>query len=398
MTVYKYTAQDTTGHQLSGTYANVRSVGALREELSKLGYALVDAKRERTATRAAGRIRQREVAAFAYKFGGMYSAGLPVLRCLETLEAQTANRALRDIVADIRHRVETGSSLKSAFEPHRKVFTDFFLGMIEAGESAGRLSQALEMSARYLEKRLDLRQKTRSAFVYPLVVGAVCTLVVLCLLIFVVPMFSQLYKRLHVDLPGPTYALVTLSFALRHWWWALLAGGIGLSLAARWLLKRSGVKAHWDRLKLSIPVFGPLSCLVAVSHFVRTLGLLISVGVPIIDALEVAGHVANNHEISQHTVDLQRATRAGRPFSESLAAHRIFPPMVVQLASSGEEAGILPEMLEKSADLLDKDSDRLTASLLVKLEPALTVIMGLVIGLILMGVYLPMFDYMANMQ
>ena len=127
MTVYKYTAQDTTGHQLSGTYANVRSVGALREELGKLGYALVDAKRERTATRAVGRIRQREVAAFAYKFGGMYSAGLPVLRCLETLEAQTANRALRDIVADVRYRVETGSSLKSAFEPHRKVFTDFFL-------------------------------------------------------------------------------------------------------------------------------------------------------------------------------------------------------------------------------------------------------------------------------
>ena len=398
MTVYKYTAQDTTGQPLSGTYTGVRSVAALREELSKLGYALIDAKRERTATRAAGRVRQRDVAAFAYTFGGMYSAGLPVWRCLETLEAQTANRALRDIIVDVRYRVETGSSLKSAFEPHRKVFTDFFLGMIEAGESAGRLSQALEMSARYLEKRLDLRQKTRSAFVYPLVVGVVCTLVVLCLLIFVVPMFSQLYKRLHVDLPGPTYALVTLSFALRHWWWALLAGGGGLSLGARWLLKRSAVKARWDRLKLRLPLFGPLSCLVSVSHFVRTLGLLISVGVPIMDALEVAGHVANNHEIAQHTVDLQRATRAGRPFSESLAAHRLFPPMVVQLASSGEEAGVLPEMLEKSADLLDKDIDRLTASLLVKLEPALTVIMGLVIGLILMGVYLPMFDYMANMQ
>lgn len=398
MTVYKYTARDATGQQLSGTYTNVRSTGALRQELNKLGYVLVGAKRDRGAMKLASRVPQRDVAAFAYKFGGMYSAGLSVVKCLETSEDQTAHRTLKDIIADVRRRVERGSSLTSAFEPHRKVFTDFFLGMIEAGESSGRLSQALEVSARYLEKRLDLRQRTRAACVYPLVVGVLCAVVVLCLLIFVVPMFSQLYKRLHVDLPAPTYALLTLSFALRHWWWAVLVLGIGLVWVLRWLRRRPGVKAPWDRLKLRIPVFGPLTRLVAVSHFARTFGMLIAVGVPIIDALEVACNVANNHEISQLTADLQKATRAGRPMAESLAAHPIFPPMVVQLAASGEEAGILPEMFEKSADLLDKDIDRLTRSLLVKLEPALTVIMGLVIGLILMGVYLPMFDYMANMQ
>ena len=147
-----------------------------------------------------------------------------------------------------------------------------------------------------------------------------------------------------------------------------------------------------------MPLLGPLIRCVLVSQFVRTFGMLISVGVPIIEAVETAGRVARNEEMSKITDDLQQAIRAGRPIAGSLQAHRIFPPMVVQLVASGEEAGILPAMLAKAADLLDKDVDKLVASLLVKLEPVLTVLMGLVIGLILMGVYLPMFDYMAHLR
>jgi len=397
MAMYKYIARDGVGNELSGVYTNVDSAQMLRSELMKLGYVLVRARRERRNGKLATRVRQREIAAFAYKFAGMYSAGLPVVRCLEAMEEQTDNRALRGVIADVRRRVEAGASLRSAFEPHRKLFSDFFLGMVEAGESAGELSRALDLSARYLEKRLDLRQKTRAAFTYPMVVGAVCFLVVLCLLIFVIPMFSQLYGRLHIDLPGPTRVLVMLSVILRHRWWALLMLGMGLVLGARRVLANPHVRICWDRLKLRTPILGPLSRLLVVTHFVRTFGMLTAVGIPIIDALEVAGAVAHNHEVSRVTADLQATTRAGQPIAQSLAAHRIFPPMVVQLVASGEEAGILAEMLEKSADLLDKDIDRMTASLLAKLEPALTVIMGLIIGLILMAVYLPMFDYMARL-
>jgi type IV pilus assembly protein PilC len=218
------------------------------------------------------------------------------------------------------------------------------------------------------------------------------------LLLFVVPTFSQLYARLHVDIPGPTRALLALSAVLRYWWWGLLVVGVSLPVAVHKLVTRPKMRVHWDRVKSRVPLLGPLGRLVAVSQFVRTLGILISVGVPIIDALEVASNVAHNGEIARVTGELQNATRAGRPVAESLAAHRVFPPTVVQLVASGEEAGILPEMLEKGADLLDKDIDRMTTALLVKLEPALTVIMGLLIGLILMGVYLPMFDYMACLQ
>ncbi|MEN6337328.1 MAG: type II secretion system F family protein [Phycisphaerales bacterium] len=399
MAVYEYTARDAAGNEVSSVYTNVESVRTLRRELVKLGYELIRARRRRGAVaRTRGRIRQRDVASFAYKFGGMYSAGLSITSCLEILEQQTDNPAFQSVLADVRRRVESGSSLKAAFEEHRGVFSDFFLGMIDAGESAGKLTESLDASARYLEKRMELHEKTRAAFIYPMVVGVVCSLVVLSLLMFVVPMFSQLYRRLHVDLPGPTQALVTISGVLRTQWWLLAPCAAGAVLGIRRLLKRPAVRLRWDRFKMRLPLIGRLSRLVLVSQFIRTFGMLISVGVPIIEALESAGQVARNEEMTRITADLMQSIRTGHPVAKSLQAHEIFPPMVIQLAASGEEAGILPEMLVKAADLLDRDADRLAASLLVKLEPALTILMGIAIGLILMGVYLPMFDYMACLK
>lgn len=398
MAAYEYTARDPAGNEFSSLYTDVESVETLRSELVKLGYVLVRARRQRAALRPRQRIRPREVASFVYRFAGMFSAGLPIASCLETLERQTDSPAFRSVIAEVRRQVEAGKSLRVAFEPHRKIFSDFFLGMVEAGEASGRLSQSLEASARYLEKRLELQQKARAAFIYPLVVGLVCSIVVLCLLVFVVPVFSQLYKKMHVQLPGPTQMLVTLSVVLRYWWWLLPPAAAGLVLGGRRLLDHPRVRLEWDRLKIRVPLLGPLNRCVLVSQFVRTFGMLVSVGVPIIEALETAGRVARHEEIAAIVADLQQAIRAGRPISGALQTHRLFPPLVVQLVASGEEAGILPEMLTKAADLLDKDADKLAASLLVKLEPVLTVLMGLLIGLILMGVYLPMFDYMAHLR
>jgi type IV pilus assembly protein PilC len=398
MAAYQYTARDQTGQEIRSVYTNVDSVAAVREDLAKLGYRLTHVRRQRTGAPAAQRIRQREVASFAYKFAGMYAAGLPIATCLDALEQQTRHRAFREVIGDIRRRVQAGASLKSAFEPHRRVFSDFFLGMVHAGESAGKLGQALEMSAQHLEKRLDLRQKTRAAFVYPLVVGTVCAIVVTCLLIFVVPTFSTLYARLHVALPRSTAVLVSTSALLRDKGWLLLALAGAVVLLAWRLQARRQVRMHWDRLKVRLPVVGPLNRLTLVSQFLRTLGMLLAVGVPVMEALDAAGRVARNEEIMLITADVQQSLRAGRPMARALAAYSLFPPTVVQFVAAGEEAGILPEMLRKGADLLDKEADRLTASLLVRLEPAVTVIMGILIGLILLGVYLPMFDYMASLR
>jgi type II secretory pathway component PulF len=397
MAVYEYTARDRTGNEFNGSYSDVDSVSMLRTELDKMGYILVKTHKGKKAGKKQ-RIKQAEVVTFAYQFAGMCSAGLPIAKCLETLEEQAENPAFKCVIDEIRQNIEAGSSLKNAFEKHRKLFSDFFLGMVEAGESSSRLFEALNISAEYLEKRMDLNRRIRTAFAYPVFVGVVCLLVLTGLLAFVIPVFARIYEQLHVTLPLPTLLLVGLSDLIRHRWWAILLGLVPAAMALRRLLKLPSVEARWDVFKLNMPVFGRLNRMVVVSHFTRSFALLASVGVSFIDALKVASGVAHNHKISEIADELQVAIRAGNPIGTSLRKYDIFPPMIAQLATSGEEAGVLAEMLTKGVDFIDKDIDRTIRALLARLEPALTVVMGVVVGVILMAVYLPMFDYMQHLK
>lgn len=398
MPIYNYTATDRTGKEVSGTYNDVGGVAILREELGKMGYVLLKARRARAPAKKRKKVKRSEIVSFTYQFAEMYSAGLAILKCLETLEEQAENEAFKDVLADIRQSVETGSSLKNAFAPYRHLFSDFFLGMIEAGESGGGLAIAIEMSAQYLEKRTALKQKVRAAFVYPILMGVICIIVVGGLLVFVVPIFSKLYKRLRVPLPGPTQVLVALSALIRGWWWAFPFVGVAVVLLLRRLLKDPNVRARWDAFKLRMPIFAKLNRMVVVSHFTRTFAMLVSVGVSLVEALNVASLVAHNHQMTEISKELQEAIQAGNPVGTSLKKHDLFPPMITQLAISGEEVGELATMLTKGADFLDRDIDRTIKALLTKLEPALTVIMGAIVGFILMAVYLPMFDYMRYLK
>jgi len=398
MSVYGYTARDETGDMLTGTYDDIDNVGVLREELAKMGYVLIKARKRKNPTRRRRRIKQSEVVTFIYKFAEMYSAGLSITRCLEVLEEQSENPAFGRIVADTRQSIENGSSLEKAFGKYSDVFSDFFSGMLEAGESGGKLSEALEMSAAYLEKRMDIKRKVKSAFAYPVVVTVVCFVVVSCLMAFVVPIFSKLYKQLHIELPGPTQALVNLSSLLRDFWWAIPFIVVGAAIILQRLLRSPHVRAKWDVFKLNMPVLGKLNRMVVISHFTRTFGMLTSVGISPIRALDVASGVAHNHKMTGIAKELQGAIETGNSVGESLKNYDIFPPMIVQLALSGEEVGEVAQMITKGADFLDKDIERKMNALIVKLEPALTVIMGVIVGFILMAVYLPIFDYMQHLE
>ncbi len=397
MAVYEYTAKDETGNEFSGTY-DIDNVAVLREELAKMGYALVKARREKRPAGKRKRIKQPEVVAFAYKFAGMYSAGLSILRCLETLEEQAENQTFKYVIGDIRQNIESGSSLEKAFGKYRDVFSDFFLGMLEAGESGGKLATALELSAEYLEKQTYLKRKVKSAFAYPVVVSIICFVVVGTLLIFVVPVFSKLYKQLRVPLPGPTQVLVDLSSLITNGWWAILIAVVTAAVVLQRLSRNPRIRARWDAFKLNMPVFAKLNRMIVVSHFMRTFAMLTSVGVSLIKALDVASIVAHNHKVTEIAKELQETIEAGNPIAESLKDYDIFPPMITQLAASGEEVGMLPEMLNKGVDFLDKDIERTVNALLVKLEPALTLIMGAIVGFLLVGVYLPMYDYMGHFK
>ncbi len=398
MAAYAYIAKDEAGNKFSGTYTDIDSVAGLRKELAKMGYALIKARRNKTTLQKHQKIKQTEVVTFTYEFGGMCSAGLSITRSLETLEQQAENNAFKYVLSDIRQSIETGSTLKDAFEKHRGIFSDFFLGMLEAGESGGNLSKTLEMSASYLEKQLELKQKVRSAFAYPVIVGIMSFVIVASLVIFVVPVFSKLYQQLHVPLPGPTQALIVLSDLVRHWWWVVLLVVAGVVLLFQRFSKDPHLKARWDAFKLNMPVFAKLNRMVAVSRFIRTFAMLVSAGVSLGKALDVASAVVHNSRVTEITGQLQQSIETGSSVADSLKKHSIFPPVIIQLAASGEEAGALSEMLNKGVDFLDKDIDRTVNALLVKLEPAMTIVMGALVGFLLMGVYLPMFDYMRHLK
>jgi len=398
MAVYEYIAKDVNGNTFSGLCNDIDSVAVLRKDLAKMGDTLLKAKRKKTYTSKHARITQDEIVTFTFKLAGMCSAGLSITGCLETLEEQTPNHSFKQILSDVRRSILAGSTLKDAFGKYSGLFSDFFLGMLEAGQTGGKLAGTLEASAIYLEKRADFRRKIKSTFAYPVIVGTMCFGVIAALVIFVIPVFAKLYRKMHVPLPGPTQALISLSILVRDFWWTILLFFAAVVLLWGFFRKNARLKARWDEFKLNMPILAKINRMVIASHFIRTFAMMTSAGVSLVKALEVASEVVNNTKISEITGRLQQSIQAGNTVADSLKDYDIFPPLIVQLAASGEEAGTLSAMLNKGVDFLDKDIDRMMKTLLVRLEPALTTIMGLVIGFILISVYLPMFDYMSHLE
>lgn len=397
MATYEYTARDESGNEFSGTYNNIDSVRTLQDDLAKMGYTLTGG-RWKSSIELPKRIKQSEVITFAYKFAGMYAAGLSIVESLEMLKDQADSRAFKNIIEDIKASIEAGASLKKAFAKHGRIFSEFYLGMLEVGESGGKLGTTLEMGASYLENREDIKRKIKAAFTYPAIVSIMCIIIVTSLVIFVIPVFAKVYKQLHATLPAPTQALIDISMLTRQWWWAILIVVAGAAFFLRKLFKHPDFRIKWDIYKLNMPVFGKLNRMLVVSRFTRAFAMLTSAGVSFIQALDIANLVADNYKISKITAELQKSIESGNAVAKSMQNYDLFPSMLVHLAASGEQAGKLPEMLNKGVDFLDKDINRTINSLLVKLEPVMTVIMGTIVGLILLGVYLPMFDYMTHIK
>jgi type IV pilus assembly protein PilC len=399
MAVFDYTAKDANGEEMTGMYKNVSSVGALRAELSKLGYSLVRADRHQgEGAKKSIRLKQSEVVEFAHEFAGMYSSGLSVIRCLETIEDQTENEALCTIISDVKSKVESGSTLKDAFADYGEQFSEFFIGMLEAGETGSKLGETLYMAAEYLEKQADVRSRIKAAMAYPVIVSVMCFLIVSALVVFVVPVFQKLYRQLHVSLPGPTLVLIAVSEAVRQYWWFALPAIVISIFGIRYALKQDAVKDKMDRIKLRVPVFGKLNKLIISSQYIRTFAMMCSAGISVIDSLALASRVVDNNEVTEISDEIGHRVLTGSGLAEPMSEYDLFPPMIVQLAGSGEEGGILPEMLMKGVGFMDKKVDKSINALIVKIEPVLSVIMGALVGSILLAVYLPMFDYMVQIK
>lgn len=398
MASYEYTAINEAGKKYTSHYDGVDSVQKLSEELAKMGDTLVKARKNKAKRNKPVKINDSEIVTFAYRFAGMYSAGLPIDSCFRTIEDQTENATFRDIIADVRQSIETGSNLKESFEKHKGVFSEFFVGMLEAGESGGKLSRSLETSANYLERRSDLKRKVRSAFAYPLVVGVLSIVMTTCLVTFIVPIFAKLYSQLNVKLPGPTQMLLDLSMLFKHHWPAIILT-LGITIFLFLHTKRNVFfKKRWDVWKLHIPFFAKLIRMITVANYMRTFSMLVSEGVDVIKSFEVSQVVADNYKMTQVSEEVKHAVKTGSQVAPALMKHDIFPPIIIQMASTGEETGSLGEMLNKGVLFMERDIEEKINRLLVKLEPALTLVMGFLVGFILLSVYLPMFDYIAQIK
>jgi type IV pilus assembly protein PilC len=402
---FHYNSIDSTGRKSKGTVeaANetaathmLRQRGEVPLELTAAGHGL---SMELKIPGLGNRVKVKDLAVFARQFATMTASGMSLLRSLAILEEQTSAPAIKRAVGEVRTDVSGGVSLSSAMAKHDRVFPRLMIAMIRAGEAGGMIDRALEQIAASLEKDSALRGKIKGALTYPAIVLSFTFVLIAMVLIFIVPIFEQMFKNLGGKLPAITQFLVDTSHNM--WWIGPLV--VGTLIAATVFYKRRSresaeFRLRVDQMKLKAPVFGSLFRKLAVSRFSRNLGLLLNVGVPVMQALSVVGETTGNEVINAAMKDVQDAVRDGQPMSSALRKHAIFPEMVTQMIEVGEESGQISQMLDKVADFYDREVDSAAESLTASIEPIMVLVMGAVVGGMVICLYLPMFTIYQNIQ
>jgi len=338
------------------------------------------------------RVKLKDVAVFSRQFATMINAGLSLLRSLYILAEQTESKPLANIANEVRMDVEKGSSLSAALQKHPKAFNRLYVAMVRAGEIGGVLDSVLERLADTIEKQVELRRKVKSAMTYPVVVAVLVLLIVTAMLLFIIPMFEDLYVELGGTLPKPTQILIDISKIARKFWYFIIIAEVGGGFAFRkWISSDEGRK-KWDAIKLKAPIFGGLVRKTALARFSRTLSALVRSGVPILESLDIVCETSGNHVVATAVRDTQNAVKRGEPLSRKLEDHAVFPPMVVQMMAVGEETGALDEMLDKIADFYDQEVEATVDALTSLIEPLLIVVMGIAVGGMVIALYMPMFN------
>ena len=395
MAAFTYDAINAQGLRQSGEI-HAADLGTARDQLRARGL-MAQMLRERPATGDTARtkfkkVKPKSLQIFARQLATMIEAGVSVVSAFATLEQQTDDKYLREVIAEIRSDVESGMGLSKAFARHPKVFNRLFVAMIEAGESSGTLDSVLDRVAIQIEKETQLRRRVKSAMVYPIVVLTFASLVLVFMLLFIVPVFVKVFDNLGGELPTPTKIVMAMSNALRHYWFIIFPT-IGASIWGfrRWKASDQG-RPIWDRFKLHIPMkIGDVVQKIALARFSRTLSSLVAAGVDIIKALEITGATAGNWVVEKSLETVRIRVEEGVPISQPIAADPVFPPMVSQMIKIGEETGELDKMLGKVADFYEDEVDTSVQSLTSIIEPIMMIGVGAMVGTIVISMYLPMF-------
>jgi type IV pilus assembly protein PilC len=399
MSTFAYKAIDQRGAQASGKIDGESKV-AVAATLRNQGFTVLDLNEVKQGfgqIQIGGRIKSKDLTVFSRQFATMVNSGLSMLRCLYVLEEQTENKKFAKVIGEIRADVEAGISLSDALEKHPKVFSRLYVSMVRAGELGGILDEVLNRLATQLEKEDSIRRAVKSAMVYPIMIGSFAILVLIGMVMFLIPIFAGMYKDLdNAQLPLLTRIMVNVSAIFRSWWGlVVLVAIIALIWGLRRLKHTERGTMVWDRFKLRIPVgIGEIVRKLAVARFSRTLGTLITSGVPILQAIEITGQAAGNAVIEKAMVDVQQSVKEGQSITKPLESVSVFPPMVTQMIAVGEETGSLDAMLGKIADFYEDEVNASIKALTSILEPILMIGVGAIVGVVVISMYLPIFNMM----
>ena len=341
------------------------------------------------------KVNQRSVAVFTRQLATMIDAGLPLVQSLEILSSQQDNKLFKNVIRQIKEDVEGGSTFAGALTKHPSAFNELYTNLVVAGEEGGILDNILNRLASYIEKAEALKKKVKSALVYPSTIIGVAVIVVMILMIFVIPVFESMFKSAGQSLPLPTLIVLTISKMIKKYVLIFIPAFVLLIYLFKKYYQTQNGRAVVDSLLLKLPVFGPLLKKIAVARFSRTLGTLVSSGVPILDGLTIVSRTSGNRTIETAILSARASIREGETIAEPLGRSGIFPPMVIQMIAVGESTGALDSMLSKIAEFYEEEVDVAVANLTSLLEPLLMIFLGVVIGGVVIAMYLPIFN-MAN--
>jgi type IV pilus assembly protein PilC len=401
MGTFAYKALDAKGAQANGTLDG-DTKAAVAAALRNKGLTVLNIDEVKGGLRSKDlfeslqRVKAKDLTVFSRQFATMVNAGLAMLRCLYILEEQTENKKLARVLTQVRADVEAGISLSDALAKHPDVFSRLYVSMVRAGEVGGILDEVLNRLATQLEKDDSIRRAVKSAMVYPVMIGSFAIIVLLGMVMFLIPIFAGMYKELdNAQLPALTRYMIFVSDLIRGYWFIVFPAVIALIWFLRRLKRTPKGQAAWDHLKLKVPMgIGEIVRKIAVARFSRTFGTLVSSGVPILQAIEITGKTSGNMVIEDAMEGVQANVKEGQSISEPLEKVAVFPPMVTQMIAVGEETGSLDQMLQKIADFYEDEVNAAVKSLTSILEPILMLGVGGIVGVVVISMYLPIFNMM----
>ena len=400
MPVFTFSGKNASGQKISGERVAVNKqvlISQLRRERITTGSIREKGKEFSLPTFGSGKVKTKDIAIFFRQFSVMIDAGLPLVQCLEILAANQENPAFQKTLNGVRTTVEGGSTLANAMRQYPKVFDDLTTNMMDAGETGGILDIILQRLAQYVEKAVKLRSAVKSALIYPIAVVSIAILIVGALLKWVVPIFANLFVGLGVTLPLPTRIVVGLSAFVGQFWWFFIVGAVAIVFGIKQVRKHPRGRYYFDYMLLKLPVLGLLLRKIAVARFTRTLGTLITSGVPILEGLAITAKTSGNAVLEEALMKVRKAIEEGRTIVDPLKECGVFPNMVTQMIGVGEATGAMDSMLQKIADFYEDEVDSATRDMLAMLEPIIIGILGVTIGGIVISLYLPLFSMIAKL-